>query len=113
MVGLSSGFVFHGQYWLVNHPVLSTGFVCQGNNGLYISRFCLLLTIWLVFNTVLSVVDKLVGISTGFVCHGQYWFLYLPVVFVMNYNGWYMTQLCLSWTILVGISHSIVSHRQY
>ena len=75
-----------------------TGFVCQGNNGWYISRFCLLLTIWLVFNTVLSVVDKLVGISTGFVCQGQYWFVYLPVVFVMNYNGWYITQLCLSWT---------------
>ena len=67
----------------------------------------------MVFNTVLSVVDKLVGISTGFVCHGQYWFVYLPVVFVMNYNGWYITQFCLSWTILVDISHSIVSHGQY
>ena len=90
-----------------------TGFVCQGNNGWCISRFCLLLTIWLVFNTVLSVVDKLVGISTGIVCQGQYWFVYLPVVFVMNYNGWYITQFCLSWTILARISHSIVSHLQY
>ena len=98
--------------WTILVGIL-TGFVCQGNNGWYISRFCLLLTIWLVFNTVLSVVDKLVGISTGFVCQGQYWFVYLPVVFVMSYNGWYITQFCLSWTILAGISHSIVSHLQY
>ena len=93
--------------WTILVGIL-TGFACQGNNGWYISRFCLLLTIWLVFNTVLSVVDKLVGISTGFVCQGQYWFVYLPVVFVMNYNGWYITQFCLSLTILAGISHSIV-----
>ena len=107
--------------WYITHCFLSwtilvgisTGFVCQGNNGLYISRFCLLLTICLGFNTVLSVVDKLVGILTGFVYHGQYWFVYLPVVFVMNYNGWYITQFCLSWTILVGISHSIVCQGQY
>ena len=98
--------------WTILVGIL-TGFVCQGNNGWYISRFCLLLTIWLVFNTVLSVVDKLVGISTGFVCQGRYWFVYLPVVFVMNFNGWYITQFCLSWTILAGISHSIVMHLQY
>ena len=91
MVGLSTDFVFHGQYWLVYHPVLSvvddigwctTDFVCQGNNGWYISRFCLLLTMWLVFNTVLSVVD--------------YWLAYQPVLSVMDNIGLYISLLCLS-----------------
>ena len=70
------------------------------------------MTIWLVLNTVLCVVDKLVGISTGFVCHGQYWFVYLLVVFVMNYNGWYITQFCLPCTIMFGLSSGFVCNGQ-
>ena len=30
MVGLSTGFVFHGQYWLVYHPVLSVKEIMVG-----------------------------------------------------------------------------------
>ena len=31
---------------------------------------------------------NLVGISTGFVFSGQYWFLYQPVLSVMDNIGW-------------------------
>ena len=37
MVGLSTDFVFHEQYWLVYHPVLSV----VDNIALYINWFCL------------------------------------------------------------------------
>ena len=37
MVGLSTDFVFHGQYWLVYHLVLSV----VDNIGWYINKFCL------------------------------------------------------------------------
>ena len=91
---------------------ISTGFVCQGNNGWYISRLCLLLTIWLVFNTVLSVVDKLVGISTGFVCHGQNWFVYLTVLSVIGNINWYINRFCLPCTIMFGLASGFVCHGQ-
>ena len=86
---------------------ISPDSVCYCQYGWYLTQCCPSWTNWL------SVYTIKVGISTGFVCHGQYWFVYLPVVFVMNYNGWYITQFCLSWTLLVDISHSIVSHGQY
>ena len=46
----------------------------------------------------------MVGLSPKFVCHGQYWLLYLPVFSVVDNNGWYITWFCLSWTIMIGIA---------
>ena len=46
----------------------------------------------------------MVGISSSFVCRGQYWLVYNPVLFVMDNIGWYISQFCLSLTILAGIS---------
>ena len=157
MVSLSPCFVCRGQYWLVYLPMLYV----MNKNGWYITRFCLLWTLMvgispsfffcrgqklvgistgfvcrrqkqLVYQQVLSVVDNirwyisrmclawtiLVGKSTGFfffmdsndwfitmfVCRGQYWLVYLPMLYVMNKNGWYITRFCLLWTVKVGIS---------
>ena len=46
----------------------------------------------------------MVGISSSFVCRGQYWWVNHPVLFVMDNIGWYISQFCLSLTILAGIS---------
>ena len=54
----------------------------------------------------------MVGISTVFVCHGQYWLVYQPVLSVMDSNGWYISVFCLLWTIFVGISPCVVYHEQ-
>ena len=55
----------------------------------------------------------MIGISTGFVCHGQYWLVYQSVLSAVDNNGWYIFQFCMSWTILVGLSPSFVCHGQY
>ena len=127
-------FVCRGQYRLVYHPVLSVldnngwkinlfclswtilvclsiGFVCLDNNSWAMNRFCPSLTI-------------MVGISS-FVCHLRYWLVYLavsfreqnwlvnqPVLSVVDNNGWFITQICLSWTTLVIISPSFVCRGQ-
>ena len=48
----------------------------------------------------------MVGLSPCFVCRGQNWLVYLPMLYVMNKNGWYITRFCLLWTVMVGISPS-------
>ena len=55
----------------------------------------------------------MVGISSSFVCRGQYWLVYHPVLFVMDNIGWYISQFCLSLTILAGISPVFVCRGQY
>ena len=52
------------------------------------------------------------GISTGFVCHGQYWLVYQPVLSVGENNGGYITLFCLSWTVIVSILSVIVCSGQ-
>ena len=54
MVYIYTGFVGHGQYWLVYQSVLSVG----ENNGWYITLFCLS---WTVIVSIISVI----------VCSGQ------------------------------------------
>ena len=56
--------------------------------------------------------QKLVGISTGFVCCGQKWLVYQPVLSVVDNIGWYISRMCLAWTILVGKSTGFVFHGQ-
>ena len=34
------------------------------------------------------------GLSPCFVCRGQYWLVYLPMLYVMNKKGWYITRFC-------------------
>ena len=113
MIGISTGFVCHGQYWLVYQSVLSAG----DNNAWYIFQFCMSWKYWLVYHPVLSVMDNigwyisqfclsltiLAGISPVFVCRGQYWVVYFTVVSVVDNIGWYITQFCLPWTVMVGI----------
>ena len=82
MVGISTGFVCCGQYWLVNPTVLSV----VNNIGCYIP--------W-------------------FVCHEQNWLVYQPVLSVVDKNSWYINRFCRSWTILGGIFHGCVLLRQY
>ena len=55
----------------------------------------------------------MVGISSSFVCRGQYWFVYHQGLFVMDNIGWYISQFCLSLTILAGISPVFVCRGQY
>ena len=113
----------HEQNWLVYHSVLSV----IDNNGWYFSKF-------------FSVVDKLAGMSTGFVCRrqnswyinrfsrswtilggifhgcillGQYWLVNQQVLSFMDSNGWFISMFCLSWTKLVGISTGLVCCGQY
>ena len=50
----------------------------------------------------------MVGTSTSFVCHGQNWLVFHPVLSVVDNNSWYISQFCLSWKTLVGISPSFV-----
>ena len=53
--------------------------------------------------------QKLVGISTGFVCRRQKKFVYQPVLSVVDNIGWYISRMCLAWTILVGKSTVLFS----
>ena len=46
----------------------------------------------------------MIGLSPGFVCRGKYWLVYLPMLYVMNKNGWYIPLFCLLWTLMVGTS---------
>ena len=46
----------------------------------------------------------MVGLSPGFVCSGQNWFVYLQFLYVMDNSDWYITLICLSRTIMVGIA---------
>ena len=55
----------------------------------------------------------MVGLSLCFVCRGQYWLVYLPMLYVMNKIGWYINRISLLWTILVVISTGFVCHGQY
>ena len=55
----------------------------------------------------------MVGISSSFVCRGQYWLVYYPVLSVMDSYGWNISQFCLLLTILVGLSPVLVCRGQY
>ena len=83
---------------------------------------------WLVYQPVLSVVDKnswyinrfcrswtiLGGIFHGCVLLGQYWLVNQPVfVSFMDSNYWFISMFCLSWIKLVGISTRLVCCGQY
>ena len=68
----------------------------------------------------------MVGISPSFFCCGQNWLVYQPVLSVVDKNswyinrfcrswtniGWYISRMCLAWTILVGKSTGFVFHGQ-
>ena len=85
MIGISTGFVCHGQYWLVYQSVLSA----VDNKSWYFSQiFSVVDKNWLVYQPVLSVVDKIVGISTGVVGRGQYWVVYFTDVSCLDNIGW-------------------------
>ena len=76
MVGLSTDFVFHGQYWLVYHPVLSVkeimvgispNSVCYWQYGWYLTQCCPSWTNWLAYQPVLSVMDN-IGLFISLLC---------------------------------------------
>ena len=75
------------------------GFSVVDKIGWYINRIRLLWTI-------------LVVISTGFVCHGQYWLVNPPILSVVNNIGCYISLVCVPWTKLVGISPGFVHYGQ-
>ena len=52
----------------------------------------------------------MVGLSPGFVCSGQNWLVYLQFLYVMDNSGWYIALICLSRTIMVGISPCLFCH---
>ena len=62
----------------------------------------------------------MVGISPSFVCHGQYWLIYLTVLSVMGNIDWYINVFflpctiifCLLWTVMVGLSPRFVCSGQ-
>ena len=80
----------------------------------------------MVYQPVLSVVDKNSWYINRFVGRGQYWVVYFTVcpawtIFVgkstgffsfMDSNDLFISMFCLSWTILVGISPYIVCDEQ-
>ena len=80
--GIFNGCVLLRQYWLVNPPC-----------------FFLSWTVMIGLSPCLSVVDN-IGL------------VYLPMLFVMNKNGWYITRICLLWTVMVGISPSFFCRGQ-
>ena len=92
MVGISTGFVCHGQYWLVNQSVLYV----VDNIGWYIFQFCLSWTILVGTSRFCLSWTIMVGLSTDFVFHGQYWLVYHPVFSVVDNIGWYINWFCLS-----------------
>ena len=55
----------------------------------------------------------MVGISPRFFCRGQNWLVYQPVLSVVDKNRWYINRISLLWTILVVISTGFVCHGQY
>ena len=61
---------------------------------------------------VLSFKDSNGWLSPCLICRGQYWLVYLPMLYVMNKNGWYITRFCLFWTVMVGISPSFFCRGQ-
>ena len=50
----------------------------------------------MVCQPVLSVMEIIVDISSGFRFHGQYWLEYHPVLSVVDNIGWYINWFCLS-----------------
>ena len=54
----------------------------------------------------------MVGLSPGFVCSGQSWLVYLQFLYVMDNSGWNIALICLSRTIMVGISPCFFCHEQ-
>ena len=46
----------------------------------------------------------MVGLLPRFVCSGQNLLLYLQFLYVIDNSGWYIALICLSRTIMVGIS---------
>ena len=55
----------------------------------------------------------MVCISPSFFCRGQNWLVYQPVLSVVDKNSWYINRFCRSWTILGGIFHGCVLLGQY
>ena len=91
MVGISPYVVCDEQNWLVYHPVLSV----MDSNGLYISLFFFVVDkIGWYINRISLLWTILVVISTGFVCHGQYWSVYPPVLSVVNNIDCYISLVC-------------------
>ena len=81
MVGKSHCFVCCEQYWLLYIP----GLCAMKKTVWYITRFCLLWTVMVGISPSFFLSwTKLVGISTGYVCCGQYWLVYHPVLSVME-----------------------------
>ena len=74
--------------WTILVGILPMLYV-MNKNGWYITRFCLLWTVMVGISPSFFLSwTKLVGISTGLVCCGQYWLLYQPVLSVMDNIGW-------------------------
>ena len=109
MGSLSPCFVCRRQYWLVYLPMLCA----MNKTGWYITRFCPLWTIMVGISPIFFCRgQKFVGISTGFVFCGQKWLVYQPVLSVVDNIRWYISRMCLAWTILVGKSTGFVFHGQ-
>ena len=101
LVGKSPCFVCREQYWLLYIP----GLCAMNKTGWYITRICPLWTIMVgISPRFFFRGQKLVGISTGFVCRRQKKLVYQPVLSVVDNIGWYISRMCLAWTILVGKS---------
>ena len=54
----------------------------------------------------------MVGLSPAFVCSGQSWLVYLQFLYVMDNSGWNIARICLSRTIMDGISPCLFCHEQ-
>ena len=56
----------------------------------------------------------MVGISPSFFSVvDKTWLVYQPVLSVVDKNSWYINRFCRSWTILGGIFHGCVLLGQY
>ena len=115
LVVISTGFVCHGQYMVDKSPcfvcceqywlLYIPGLCAMNKTGWYITRFCPLWTIMVgISPRFFFRGQKLVGISTGFVCRRQKKLVNQPVLSVVDNIGWYISRICLAWTILVGKS---------
>ena len=75
-----------------NNDWYSSFFSVVDNNGWYSNRFCLEeLSVyhtlsWAILGDIFTVLS--VDISTGFVCHGQNWLVFHPVLSVVDKIGW-------------------------
>ena len=116
MVGIATGFVCLGQELSVYHTLSWTildglfhGCVCRGQYRLVYQPVLSVMDKLVGIYPVLSVVDKigwninfylswtiLVGISPSFVCHGKHWLVYRRVLSVMDNIIWYTSLFCLS-----------------